>query len=130
MKSISMGKLPRALQDAVKVCRELSIRYLWADTLCIIQDDEDDWQKEASNMGEIYSNATVTLCALASTSCNQSFLERRVFQSWFTFVFTTIDPRDSPSHLTHIGIDMQLSKWNERAWTYQEYMLSRRMICF
>jgi hypothetical protein len=31
--------LPRTFQDAVSITRKLSIRYIWIDSLCIVQDD-------------------------------------------------------------------------------------------
>ena len=39
---VYVSELPLLYQDAVTVCRQLEIRYLWIDSLCIIQDQELD----------------------------------------------------------------------------------------
>jgi hypothetical protein len=40
--SIPWSTLPRTFQDAIAIAQELSIRYLWIDSLCIIQDNIAD----------------------------------------------------------------------------------------
>jgi hypothetical protein len=39
------------------------MRYLWIDSLCILQDNEADWENEAANMGLVYENASYTIAA-------------------------------------------------------------------
>ncbi|KAK1634211.1 hypothetical protein BDP81DRAFT_55668 [Colletotrichum phormii] len=51
-------------------------RYLWADALCIIQGDIEDWNTESLTMGRVYCS-TLTICPLASTSCLQGYLGER-----------------------------------------------------
>ena len=46
-KSIPVEILPQTIRDAFLVARKLDIRYIWIDTLCIIQDSEEDWHSEA-----------------------------------------------------------------------------------
>ncbi|KAK0652376.1 heterokaryon incompatibility protein-domain-containing protein [Cercophora newfieldiana] len=64
---ISLSTLPQTFRDAVSCALELGVRWLWIDTLCIIQDDEADWIREAAVMGSVYSNAYLTISAAAST---------------------------------------------------------------
>ncbi|KAF4306789.1 Heterokaryon incompatibility [Botryosphaeria dothidea] len=45
------------------ITRFLGIQYLWIDSLCIIQDSAEDWNREAATMGSVYCNATVTIAA-------------------------------------------------------------------
>ncbi|CAN9464833.1 unnamed protein product [Alternaria alternata] len=45
-------QLPRTLRDAIFLTRYLGIRYLWVDCLCILQDDNADWEREASRMAD------------------------------------------------------------------------------
>jgi len=66
--SIEFNKLPKTFKDAVIITRELGIRYLWIDSLCIIQDSEQDWFEQSARMGEVYSGAWLTISASASTS--------------------------------------------------------------
>ncbi|EGZ72613.1 HET-domain-containing protein, partial [Neurospora tetrasperma FGSC 2509] len=60
---IPLDRLPQTFADAVWVTRELGIRYLWIDSLCIIQDSPADWETESQKMGSIYEGATLTLGA-------------------------------------------------------------------
>lgn len=61
--AIQLEDMPQTFQDAVKVSRELGIRYLWIDSLCIIQDDVRDWEQQSVLMGKIYYHGTVTIMA-------------------------------------------------------------------
>ncbi|OCL12919.1 HET-domain-containing protein, partial [Glonium stellatum] len=65
---ISYNKLPKTFQDAITFVCRMSIRYLWIDSLCIIQDDEEDWRRESALMADIYRNAVITLAASAATN--------------------------------------------------------------
>lgn len=69
--------MPEVFQDAVKVTHRLGLQYMWVDSLCIIQGDEDDWKTEAQKMGDVYSRAFVTIAAASSSSGSWSFLKRR-----------------------------------------------------
>ena len=42
MKSIQIQTLPKNFQDAVVITRQLGCRYLWIDSLNIIQDDDEE----------------------------------------------------------------------------------------
>jgi hypothetical protein len=67
--------LPRTFQDAVLVTRRLGVKYLWIDSLCIIQDDVEDWQTESGKMADIYSDAYLVIGANRSADCNGGFLD-------------------------------------------------------
>ncbi|KAJ5088548.1 hypothetical protein N7456_012164 [Penicillium angulare] len=77
LQNIPLEKLPATISDAILVCRALDIQYIWVDALCIIQDDEHDWEKEAANMGKVYSNALVTIAVTTGDSCQSGFVKRR-----------------------------------------------------
>lgn len=63
---ISFLSLPQTFRDAVDTARRLGIRYLWIDSLCIIQDCKQDWAREASLMSKVFSHTYCTLAALSS----------------------------------------------------------------
>lgn len=58
--------LPRTFRDAITMTRLLGFHYLWVDCLCIIQDDECDWKREAESMGRVFERSSCTLAALDS----------------------------------------------------------------
>jgi hypothetical protein len=60
---IKVEDMPANYRDAVVVTRRLGIRYLWIDSLCIVQDDARDWEREAALMGSYYHNSAVTIMA-------------------------------------------------------------------
>ncbi|PQE20746.1 heterokaryon incompatibility protein [Rutstroemia sp. NJR-2017a BBW] len=76
---ILISVLPKTIQDAVLVCQRLGIRYLWVDALCIIQDDEEDWENESIQMCDIYSGSHITIAAHRVESCKQGFLWKQEF---------------------------------------------------
>lgn len=67
--------LPKTIRDALCVTEKLGFRYIWIDSMCIIQDDEDDKLAEINKMQSIYSNASLVLCASAPSNCEQGFLD-------------------------------------------------------
>lgn len=75
--NISLSTLPKTFLDAVSVTRSLGFRYLWIDSLCIIQDSKADWDSECAKMIDVYKNAAVTLAGPAATGCNSGFLHKR-----------------------------------------------------
>ena len=71
MERITFADLPKTFQNAVVLTRKLGVRYLWIDSLCIIQDDEDEWANEASMMSEVYTQSFCTLAALSSADSTE-----------------------------------------------------------
>ncbi|KAK3361032.1 heterokaryon incompatibility protein-domain-containing protein [Lasiosphaeria ovina] len=63
---ISLSELSQTFRDAVTVARKLLVRYLWIDSLCIIQDSAEDWSIEAAKMGQYYSNSLLTISAVSA----------------------------------------------------------------
>lgn len=63
---IVWARLPQTFQDAVEFTRKLGIRYLWIDSLCIVQDDQQDWRREAAKMASVYQGATLVISAAKS----------------------------------------------------------------
>ena len=78
-KSILITSLLHNFQDTVIVIiRVLGVRYLWIDSLCIIQDSESDWQRESSRMTEICRNSVANIAAEPAASCQ---LPRRLVRT-------------------------------------------------
>jgi len=143
-KGIRFQELPKCLQDAVTVARGLEIRYLWIDALCIIQDDDNDWSREAGTMSEVYQNAYVTIAAAASESFDEGFLNTRSLDK-IDMPFSSALNRhvvgafsiSVPPYLDGLPdlrgpmeLDLRKSKWNTRGWVWQERLLSKRLLIF
>ncbi|KAK7989978.1 hypothetical protein PG989_010293 [Apiospora arundinis] len=130
--NVPWENLPKAFQDAIKVCLELGLSNLWIDSLCILQDSREDWEEQSACMGDIYRNATVVIAANSGSGAHEGFLGPRKEQ----FVECIVPPSSaSPGvyarpHILHyceLSTDETLSK---RAWTYQERLLARRYLSF
>jgi hypothetical protein len=65
-RQIELSSLSKTVQEAIKVTQSLGLRYLWVDSLCIIQDDKHDWKKEAMRMSHVYEQAYCTIAAAAA----------------------------------------------------------------
>lgn len=137
---LPMDRLPQTFRDAVTVTRFLGVRYLWIDSLCIVQDDKEDWSRESALMASIYTNAYLTIAATASEdSSGGLFRERKPpleaeFQA--LGVSKVEDRADLDVHrfsfLNSPPFETLLSKSPlfKRGWTLQETILSRRMVHF
>ncbi|KAH7237305.1 heterokaryon incompatibility protein-domain-containing protein, partial [Fusarium solani] len=71
MQGIRIEDLPKSFRDAIAICHELGIRYLWIDSLCIIQQDKDDWEKECSRMRDVYRNSYLTISVARSRDSSE-----------------------------------------------------------
>jgi hypothetical protein len=158
-KAIALNDMPKTFRDAVLITRKLGFQYLWIDSLCIVQDDPQDWQLEATRMGDVYANATITIMAVAATSADTGcFVElgSKLKVPGFAAVTNNLPCELGNIHLTATcedhanGHDFSLfahhqspSKWaqrkysvrprgplDDRGWVFQEEMLSLRTIAF
>jgi hypothetical protein len=77
MKGIAWERLPTTFQQAIEVAQNLGYEYIWIDSLCIIQHDEEDFAIQSSQMGEIYANAVVVVSADRAKSVHEGFLTER-----------------------------------------------------
>jgi Heterokaryon incompatibility protein (HET) len=60
---IPVEGLSKTFREAMLVTRRLSFNYIWIDSLCIIQDDLSDWQRESVAMRTVYANASMSIAA-------------------------------------------------------------------
>ncbi|KAK4448477.1 heterokaryon incompatibility protein-domain-containing protein, partial [Podospora aff. communis PSN243] len=129
---ISLQQLPNTFRHAVLFTRELGVRYLWIDPLCIIQDDTQDWERESVTMRSVYENSHLTIAAAASPSAQGG-------------LFPFLPPKHPPHNISgttpdgkpfelsaslrmdHSGSKLPLLK---RGWAFQERNLSPRTLFF
>ncbi|KAK8242762.1 heterokaryon incompatibility protein-domain-containing protein [Phyllosticta capitalensis] len=121
-------ELPKTISDAIQVCKELEIRYLWVDRLCIIQDSQEDMDSQIHAMGSVFGSAHIVLVALVDN-----------MDSGIPGISSTRKPRSlDVDGLTiaktmwttpwHLAFEKLSSIWQSRAWTYQEAALARRIL--
>lgn len=144
---ITEQQLTPVLRDAVLATRLLSIRYLWVDSLCILQGDRQDWENQSAKMEEIYRNACVTVATPVSGSCGQGFrhtTRKKLYISFRSllnpdvcgrfsmgYLGCNIDRRTSRLNYNHIYMtNVESSRWASRGWTFQEMLMSTRLLLF
>lgn len=126
--------LPRTILDAMALCREIGCRFLWVDSLCIVQDSEDDKHRQISSMADVYSQSFLAIVAATGNDSNAGlapygsrgrtsnipYLIRKSSNGSFVASFS---PQIAAQEIAK-------SVWASRGWTLQEYALSRRVLFF
>jgi hypothetical protein len=128
---IKVSQLPQNFQDAIIVTRKLRIRYLWIDSLCIIQDSAADWSEEAGNMGDYYSRATLTLSALCAPTSHSGFLPNRWPNDFpLDFPLQEFEGLNIRKVTSPFGLLPSPPPLWQRAWVVQERALASRILHF
>ncbi|KAI1412732.1 HET-domain-containing protein [Hypoxylon sp. FL1857] len=129
---VKIDRLPQTLLDALRVTQELDLSHIWIDSLCIFQDNPSDLELEIARMPLYYSANTVTISADSAAACTEGFLGRGSTEfaaGPFEITFTT--PFGPGSiQLFKESSEKPIAPISRRGWTFQESMLSRRMVAF
>ena len=125
-----LHKLPRVFHDAFNLVRCLGVRYIWIDSLCIVQDSSRSWDLNSRVMDLIYGNAVLTICAAdgVDSSTGLRAMHPQEHDADQISADCAQGVRLMVSRPPEIGI--RASKWNTRAWTFQERLLSKRCLIF
>lgn len=134
MDGIDMNELPKTVKEAVMVCRKLTLRYIRADALCIMQDDDDELATDISRMGSAYAGSLLSIAASDSKNGEDGCFRirsplKQPCRIWtdnkHVVYFSRIFLYDHEGHdaETEYALDY-------RAWIYQERLLSPRTIHF
>lgn len=129
MADIPYDQLPATFKDAVRVTRALGVRYLWIDSLCIIQKNKEDWFRESAKMEDVFSNAYCTIAASSASSSLVGFLGQRRPRDTIR-VPASSGPVYLAEDIDDFATDVEKSILNSRGWVFQERALSRRTIYF
>lgn len=138
--------IPQTIRDAMKVTKYLGERYLWVDSLCIVQDDKGSISRNLNAMHRIYANSALCLVAYAGTDAN--------------YGLRGLEGTSAPRHVEQITLDIaggerlsyfnkpgtfhyipavaddsaeptdEGSVYNHRGWTYQEFIFAKRRLIF
>jgi hypothetical protein len=134
---IDFNDLPAAFQDDVRITAAIGFQYLWIDSLCIIQDDVEDWQRESAKMAAIFRASTITLSATNPANSHKGCGLEAQWQPATHFIGAgegglDFAARESPAfgkNSTTILRDQQRDgPVNGEAWLLQEKLLSRRVL--
>ncbi|KAH6887451.1 heterokaryon incompatibility protein-domain-containing protein [Thelonectria olida] len=151
---IPHDQLSNTFKHAVQLAQGLGIRYVWIDSLCIIQDDKKDWEIEAAKMASIYEGAYLVVAATGFPDGEAGFLSHKPAFITQTGSFPDGKPfelhgRQSIDHaafswgyksphledfINHLSAGRLVDPANYplfyRAWCFQERMLATRILHF
>ncbi|KAK0651138.1 heterokaryon incompatibility protein-domain-containing protein [Cercophora newfieldiana] len=128
---VSVSGLPPTIQHAISVSRNLGFRYIWVDSLCIIQDSPEDWAKESATMCDVYQGSHVCVASLVSTSSDQGMFAIRDPLLHTPLVLGS--GKNVPTFVSvHSILAWHAPTWplHKRAWVTQERILAPRTIGF
>jgi serine/threonine protein kinase len=100
-------ELSKLLNKAIAAADRIGIRYIWVDSLCVIQDCEEDKRSECGMMASIFRNAILTILPDQDHAAWQSISGR--------------------TH-AHLNWQSQGFAWDTRAWCLQERLLCTRLL--
>ncbi|PGH14412.1 hypothetical protein AJ79_03055 [Helicocarpus griseus UAMH5409] len=140
--SLGPSVLPNIIEDALQVTKGLGERYLWVDSLCIIQDDDVDKTEFISQMDSIYTLATVVIVSSTCVDANSCLpgvrpgsrsQGKEPFKIRHVALVRSLDP------VFGVKFDLRTGRaagylgetiWDTRAWTLQERFLASRSLVF
>jgi hypothetical protein len=135
---MKLSDFPQIFKDAIWMTRQLRVKYLWIDSICIIQKKSDirdsefrdeiherDWAEESVKMKSYYGNAYLTLSVLDGKDSHTSMLSPRAEENTVRLkdCGLILGPYRRPWH--QIFEDSIL---NSRGWVFQERLLSTRVL--
>ncbi|KAF7945764.1 uncharacterized protein EAE97_004802 [Botrytis byssoidea] len=124
--------LSKTTKDAIRVTRALSIKYLWVDALCIIQDSAEDKSRKLAVMGNIYSRSVITIGAANGDHAYAGlFAKRDPHQQRPCPVYEIENNGLKPQIFAVLPRDDEHGTiLDSRGWIFQEEVLSARTLKF
>jgi hypothetical protein len=137
-KGIDWSSLAKTFQCAIVFIRRLGLRYLWVDSLCILQDSDEDWQRESAKMASIYHNSLLTLAASGACDVTQG-IDCKTPAEYLAHELSGTSPDGAPYtvYARRTVPHWYDNEWStgyfplfSRAWAYQERLLAPRVLHF
>ncbi|KAE8396135.1 heterokaryon incompatibility protein-domain-containing protein [Aspergillus alliaceus] len=132
-RGVRISDLAQVFQNAISTAQSLNIQYLWIDSLCIVQDSQEDWNQEAARMSDVYRGAVLNIAASVAKNSNVNcFLDKNPLL--FKACMIESAWNNSENNTYHLYYD---DVWNDtfqkmplmkRAWVVQELLLASRLL--
>ncbi|WPB07049.1 uncharacterized protein RHO25_011709 [Cercospora beticola] len=132
--SLSLDEFPSHFKEAIALIRRLGFEHIWIDSLCIIQDSQDDWLQQASLMQRIYSRGVLNLAPLGELSNSDDVRPSKNTEVMGCILRVSDDDAASESLICwkpdNFDQTLRESVLYSRGWTFQERLLSTRTVHF
>ncbi|GAW22625.1 hypothetical protein ANO14919_121670 [Xylariales sp. No.14919] len=138
MGSIPWESIPKVYQESIQVTRLLGVEYIWIDTLCIVQDDAEDWKREAGKMKAVYGSSYLNIAAteavdsygdlFASSTLGTKYPSQEIPAD--RDVQVRAQPHQTHRHFGSNYYNISGPPLLQRGWVLQERILSPRVVYF
>lgn len=139
---VPTSRLPLAFREAISVIQGLALRYVWIDSLCIVQDgpgSSEEWETESARMDQTYADSVLTLALSCAESPEESILNQACTLKTASPPFE-FKPDSEHSDAVHNGFAIvpydyfahglyEQPLWS-RAWALQEHVMATRVVSF
>lgn len=135
-RAVDIPSLPQVFQDAIVVAHRLGVHFIWIDSLCIMQDEDDrsDWDIESQTMDKVYYYSFLNISATKSLDGSESLFQTN---SWDCDPFFEMDLFVDGALQRYTVVDGDVwtheidgAPLNQRGWVFQERFLARRVLHF
>ncbi|KAI0120066.1 heterokaryon incompatibility protein-domain-containing protein [Nemania sp. FL0031] len=122
--------LPKTIQDAITAVRMIGEKYVWVDSLCLVQNDPQDVANGTGVMDLIYEYSTLTIAAAGGRDANDGLPGVYAGSRFVEEHVAEVVPGLRLAVYTNGEYRVEPTVYNSRAWTLQEFALSPRLLCF
>ena len=138
---IAWSEFSKTFQDGIVITEKLGLRYIWIDSLCIIQDDLRDWETETKKMADIYKASKFTIAAAKAKdgesgcfakgreSAKVMSSHRKLYESFEVWYRLSAQHEGFADMMTDTAYIFNLHLF-ERAWCLQEELLAQRVLYY
>jgi hypothetical protein len=123
-------KIPGTIQDTIQVAKELNIKYLWVDNLCIVQDDDVNKLATIKAMDLIYAAADLVIVAAGSESAKAGIKGLWPRTRHSQQPIEEIAPGFRLGYRSRWANLIEMQPYHTRGWTYQETHFATRSLIF
>ena len=113
-----LDQIPQTILDAINLTGDLGFEYLWVDSICIVQDDDESKDNFIPNMHFIYGSAWLTIIAQTAENANIGLQGYRPGTRVKSQAIREVVPGLSLGIAPHYGLIVYQSEHAQRAWTY------------
>ena len=131
MTKIEQSDLPKTFSDAIMIAKQIGVSYLWIDSLCICQDDSDDWRMESERMADVYGGSFCNIAATSAHNASEGCLLQKDRHLAGPCNVTTSNGDEYFVLLKNFWLrEMATQPLLQRGWVVQERILAPRTLHF